>query len=198
MSNNEPAAPSLRSVFLGIALAILLLIGLCRIGDLVKWAGVGLLWLPSQLGLVDQVKPEEIEFFDLSQKNNTWQVTQPGLYAVYTANDKLLELSNALESSEKTWLSAATETGSVATITPVRRGLSLLDTPLVPGRPVYTIAVPAAGRYALVHPHPAAQMAIVPDYVTGHELIIYLVLGLELLVVTGLIALLVRRRRRRF
>lgn len=198
MSTGEPAAPSLRSIFLGIALAILLLIGLCRIGDLVKYAGVGLLWLPGQLGLVDQVKSEEIEFFDLSQKNNTWQVTQPGLYAVYTANDKLLELSNALESSEKTWLSATTETGSVATITPVRRGLSFLDTPLVPGRPVYTIAVPAAGRYALVHPNPAAQMAIVPDYVTGHELVIYLVLGLELLVVTGLIALLFRRRRRRF
>lgn len=194
MSTGEPAAPSLRSIFLGIALAVLLLIGLCRIGDLVKYAGVGLLWLPGQLGLVDQVKSEEIEFFDLSQRNNTWQVTQPGQYAVYTANDKLLELSNALESSGKTWLSATTETGSVATITPVRRGLSLLDTPLVPGRPVYTIAVPAAGRYALVHPHPVAQMAIVPDYVTGHELVIYLVLGLELLVITGLIVILYRRR----
>lgn len=198
MSTSEPAAPSLRSIFLGIALAILLLIGLCRIGDLVKYAGVGLLWLPSQLGLLDQVKPEEIEFFDLSQKNNTWQVTQPGLYAVYTANDKLLELSNALESSEKTWLSATTETGSVVTITPVRRGLSLLDTPLVPGRPVYTIAVPAAGRYALVHPHPVAQMAIVPDYVTGHEIVILLVLGIEALVVGGIVGWFLYRRRRRF
>lgn len=198
MSTSEPAAPSLRSIFLGIALAILLLIGLCRIGDLVKYAGVGLLWLPSQLGLVDQVKPEQVQIFDLQTKNNAWQVVQPGRYAVYTANDRLLEMSSMLETSGETWLEITAADGTPLQVDPVSRGLGIMDSPFAPGRPVYTVAVANAGLYSLVHPHPVAQMAIVPDYVTGHELVIYLVLGLELLVITGLIAILFRRRRVRF
>lgn len=196
MSSSEPASPTLRSIFLGICLAILLLLMLCRIGDLVKFAGVGLLWVPQQLGLVDRVEPGQVEMFDLSQKDNTWQVVEPGFYSVYTANDNLLELSPALEAGGKTWLTVRAEDGAEIPVSPVRRGLSLVDTPLAPGRPVYTLAVAEAGLYALVHPHQPAQIALVPDIVSGHEVRILLVFGAEALVVGGVIAWLYYRRRR--
>lgn len=197
MYSESVTQPTIRSIVLGISLAVVLLVLLCRLGDIVKIAGTVLLWLPSQLGLVQQVQPGQVLYFDLQQKDNTWQVTQPGRYAVYTANDNLLEMSTLMEASDKTWLQVTTDGGASLPVDPVRRGLSIVDSLFVPGRPVYTIAVANPGLYNLVHPHPAAQMAIVPDYVSGREVTIYLVLGLQLLAVGGLIAMLFYRRYRK-
>lgn len=197
MSMGDPPSPKIRSIVLGICLAVVLLVLLCRLGDLVKIAGTILLWPPKLLGLVEQVQPGQVKVFDLQQKDNTWQVIQPGRYAVYTANDRLLEMSAMLEASGETWLEITAADGTPLQVDPVNRGVGFMDSPFVPGRPVYTVEVAGAGLYSLVHPHPAAQMTIVPDYVTGRELVIVLVLGLELVAVGGVIAWFFYRRRRK-
>ncbi len=197
MSIGDPPSPKIRSIVLGICLAVVLLVLLCRLGDLVKIAGTILLWPPRLLGLVQQVQPGQVQVFDLQAKDNTWQVIQPGQYAVYTANDRLLEMSAMLEASGETWLEISGADETSLQVDPVHRGVGIMDSPFAPGRPVYTVAVADAGLYSLVHPHPAAQMAIVPDYVTGREVVIYLVFALELLVIGGVIAWFYYRRRRK-
>ena len=196
MTPGDPPSPKIRSIALGISLAVILLVLLCRLGDIVKVAGTLLLWPPHLLGLVEQVQPDQVQAFDLQQKDNTWQVAQPGRYAVYTASDKLLEMSALLEASGNTWLQVVAADGAPVQVDPVHRGLGIMDSILIPGRPVYTMVVPDAGRYTLVHPHPVAEFAIVPDYVSGHEVVIYLVIGLELLAVGGLMVWFIRQRRR--
>lgn len=196
--SHDPQSPKIRSIVLGICLAVVLLLLLCRLGDLVKIAGTILLWPPRLLGLVQQVQPGQVQVFDLQQKDNTWQVIQPGRYMVYTANDRLLEMSAMLEASGETWLEVTAADGTPLQVDLVHRGVGIMDSPFAPGRPVYTVAVANAGLYSLVHPHPTAQMAIVPDYVTGREVVIYLVLALELLAVGGVVAWFFYRRRRPF
>lgn len=196
MSSGNPPSPTIRSIALGISLAVVLLVLLCRLGDMVKIAGTIMLWPPSQIGLVEQVQPGQVQVFDLQQKDNTWQVVQPGRYAVYTSNDRLLEMSTLLEASGETWLEITAADGTPLPVDTVHRGVGIMDSPFAPGRPVYTVVVADPGLYSLIHPHPVAKMAIVPDYVTGREPVIVLVLGLELLAVGGVIVWFFYRRRR--
>lgn len=164
-------SPRIGSILLGIALVVVLLILLCSLSQVVKWVGTALLYLPARVGLVRLVTPDEAIPVDLALQGNRIQVTAPGRFAVFVDDADLLILTDTmLASGTPPWLKMKrVSTGTLLPIEYVSRGLLVYDTPVVPGRPVFTVEVPVAGDYELTHAVRRTTVWLVPDYTTGNE-----------------------------
>jgi hypothetical protein len=191
--------PRLLTIVLGIAVFILFLIALCSLSQGVKWAGSVLLFIPERLGLVRTVRPAEVFEFDIARSPVQVTFTRAGLYQVYTSDYDLLVISDQLaQSGSPPWITI-TEAGSGApvVVTHITRGLLPYDTPYAAGRPVIEVQVPEPGDYVLDYPTRPAEISMVPDYVTGHEALIYAAFAVQLLILALPPAILLYRREQR-
>lgn len=196
--------PTYRAVLFGTAALVVLLLCLCSVSQIVKLAGAALFFIPEQLGILGQVKPEDVRKLDMSTSPTLFEFTQAGRYAVYTDSADLLEITDQLEKARAApWLSIRSQaTGESVPVQFVQRGVTILDSPHVNGRPVFTFEIKEAGNYLVTHPTRRVALSIVPDHVTGSEVRIGLVLGAEIAIVGGLVALVflppyLRRKRAR-
>lgn len=163
--------PRIRSIVLGIALVVVMLVLLCSLSQVVKWVGTGFLYLPARLGIVRLVSADEAIPVDLSTQGNTIQFRSPGRYEVYVDDADLLILTDTMSSSGALpWLKMTqVSTGATLPIEYVTRGLLPYDTPVVPGRPVFTVEIASPGAYQLTHTVRHVTIWYVPDYTTGNE-----------------------------
>jgi hypothetical protein len=199
MANKAFQPPRLLSIGLGIALFLLFLIVMCSLTQGVKWAGSVLLFLPDRLGLVQTVRPAEVFAFEMTHSPAEVKIARAGLYQVYTSDYDLLVISDQLaQSGSPPWMTVSNAgSGKAVQVSHVTRGLLPYDTPYAPGRPVIELTIPEAGEYLLVCPTRQAEIAMVPDYMTGHEGVIYASFAVQLLILALPLAILLYRREQR-
>jgi hypothetical protein len=166
----EAPPPSFRSIFAGIAAAILLLLAFLNLPVLVKYAGAVLAFIPSKIGLIQVVRPEEIMPVDMSISPTSVTLTKPGNYALYTDNYDLLVINDAVvEAHKDPWVKIELENKKEIQVDLVSRGMALYDTVYARGRPVATFTIETPGTYLITHPTRYAIASIVPNYMSGQE-----------------------------
>ena len=189
----------LRSIGLGIAIFVVMLLALCSLSQGVKWAGTVLLFVPERLGLVRTVKSGEV--LDIAMDRSPTQVTfaRAGLYQIYTSDYDLLVISDELARSDSPPWVTITRAGSGTPVegTYIQRGLLPIDTPHVSGRPVLEIEITEPGTYILDYPTRGATMSLAPDYATGQEGMIYGTIAVQILVLALPFGLVLVRREQR-
>jgi hypothetical protein len=172
MTTGAPPPPTYRNIFGGIAVVVLILIGFIFLGNIVKYVGAALTFIPAKLGLIHVVTPEELIPIDLGVSPTPFVVSKAGRYSFFTDNYDLLVINDAaLAAGAKPWLKIASASNSdeEISVTLVGRGLAIYDTPLAKGRPVATFEITQPGEYTIAHPTRPARAYIVPDYTTGKE-----------------------------
>lgn len=191
--------PRLRSIVLGIALVVVLLVLLCSLSQVVKWVGTAFLYLPARLGIVRLVTADEAIPVDLSTQGNTIQIKVPGRYEVYADNADLLILTDTMSASGALpWLKMTrVSTGALVPIEYVTRGLLPYDTPVVPGRPVFTVEIARPGEFQLTHTVRRATIWYVPDYTTGNESRFVGVMAVQVLVLLMILGVVYYRRQQK-
>jgi hypothetical protein len=179
--------PSLRSILLGVVLAVVLVIWVfAYLPDTIKIAGDVLLLIPEQLGLVQRVHAGEVHVMSLANPQATIRIPKAGRYAVYTGDLDLLERIGLVA---KPLLEVVSQpAGQAVELSFVRRGLRPYDTPRAKGRPIYRFAIQQPGFYQVTYlgRSIAAVVSIAPDYATGKESTITLAYVLQV----GLLVLL--------
>lgn len=180
--------PSIRAILGGILLLIAVLMSLCSLSDLVKLAGAPFLFIPDRLGVVQQVSKDEVRTVSLDTSPTLLEISPPGPYVVYAANDDLLTITNLLEDAQALpWLTVKSQaTGESLAVSTVERGLRPYDTSIVRGRPIYTFDIGAPGWYELRHPNRHATISILPDYTTGKETLIVFLTLLQIIAIASI------------
>lgn len=182
MTSDSYRPARLRSIGIGIAIFVVLLLALCSLSQGVKWFGSVLLFLPERLGLVRTVRPGEV--LDLEMSKSPTQVTfaRPGLYQVYTSDYDLLVISDQLATSDAPpWVRITqVDGGPPVLVTYIKRGLLPFDTPHAAGRPVMEIEIIEPGSYTLDYPTRKATMSLAPNYASGRETLIYAAFGVQI------------------
>jgi hypothetical protein len=192
--------PQFRSILIGIALVVILLVLLCSLSQAVKWIGAAFLFLPDRLGLVRMVTAEEAIPVDLASQSNSVRFPAAGRYALFVADYDLLKLTDDMSAAGASpWLTiTSVGTGARLPIEYVTRGLVPYDTPVVPGRPVLAVQVSEAGEYVLVHTVRRVTIWIVPDYTTGNESRILAVIAAQVLILLIILgSVYIRRQQQR-
>ncbi len=189
---------TVRAILTGVIALMLLCVFSWSLGAVIKWVGAPFLLLPDALGLARQVQRQEIMPFDLNVSPNAVTLPAAGRYAIYIGAVEVLEVTDQIMASgADPWLSVKSlANGRAQPVEFIRRGMAPFDTPFAPGRPVMTFTVPAAGRYELTHMRRLATAAIVPDYVTGQESLLWTLYAVQLALVVGVPALLYYQRHR--
>lgn len=180
MSATNYRSSSFRSIFLGIAIFFVLLCAFLLLPDLIKIIGYPFLWIPDCLNIIAVPDAGDVQKFDLAVSDQTVDFAQPGNYVVYTGDTDLLLTNDSLaEKNSAPWLLLQRE-GETITPQYVRRGLMPFDSPFAKGRPVLTFQITAPGRYTLTYPHRQVIIAILPDSVSGHEGLFWMIYSIEL------------------
>jgi hypothetical protein len=163
-----------------------------------KIAGSPFLIIPSLLGIVQRVVPEDVRTVKMSDSSTTEYFPQPGLYAVYVDDSDLLSISDSLMNANRNpWLKVkAVNTGEQVPAHFIDRGLQLYDTPYAKGRPVINFAITRPGDYELSYPRRNLSISIVPDYTSGHETLLTLLYVGQIVLLAGIILFFWRRRTR--
>jgi len=172
MSGFEGSSPSptFRSIFGGIALALLLLLAFFNLPILVKAVGAVLAFIPGKIGLMHVVQPEEVIPIDMSTSPSPITFTKSDNYAFYTDNYDLLVINDAVvEAGSKPWLTIEADNGESIQVNLVSRGMAFYDTILAKGRPVAIFTIETPGNYLITHPTRPTIASIVPDYTSGAE-----------------------------
>jgi len=172
MTTGTPPPPTYRSIFGGIAVVVLILFGFIFLGNIVKYAGATLTFIPAKLGLIQVVTREELILIDLSVSPTSFTIRKAGHYSLFTDNYDLLVINDAvLAAGAKPWLKirSANNNDEEISIALVGRGLAIYDTPLAKGRPVAAFEITEPGEYTIIHPTRPTSAYIVPDYTTGNE-----------------------------
>src|SRR3990170_1817515 len=171
MSTPPPPTPRLRSIMLGILVVVTLIVFLCSASVMVKWAGTTFLVLPRLVGLLEDVRGDEIVALPMDSSPTAVVFPRAERYLVYTSDLELLEIAASLHASEVTpWLVVQrVETGETVAVSFVGRGLIPYDDPRAPGRPILAFEIAQPGTYALSHPRQDLAVALVPDRTTGQE-----------------------------
>lgn len=188
---NGERQPTYRAVLVGIVALGVLLLFLCSLSRVVKLAGAALFFVPQQLGILQQVKSDQVRAIDLRTSPTPLEFTESGKYVVYTDSLDLLEITDQLaETRAEPWLVIRSRaTGEMAPVEFIRRGVTVLDSPQVNGRALFTFEIVEPGDYLITHPTRQLALTLVPDYVTGNEWRIGLVVAAEFVIVGGLVAL---------
>jgi hypothetical protein len=197
MFENKYRPTSILQIVFGIAAFVVVLGLFCSLPNVVKRVGDFLLYLPSKLGMVQRVKPEEVRVIDLRSGSTTLQeFSVRGAYAVYTSDYDLLTTADLQFANHRPpWIKVAAQaSGEELPVSFVTRGLAPYDTPLADGRPVFTFVVVDPGTYVITHPTPYAFIAIVPDYTSGNEGLIIFVYVIEIALVLIVVSGVYRRR----
>ena len=163
-------SPTFRSIFGGIALALLLLLAFLNLATLVKIVGAGLAFIPGKIGLMHVVQPEEVISIDMSTSPSPITFTKSGNYAFFTDNYDLLVINDAIvEAGSKPWLKIEADNGKGIQVNLISRGMAFYDTLLAKGRPVAIFTIETPGNYFITHPTRPTIANIVPDYTSGVE-----------------------------
>lgn len=166
----EAPPPTFRSMFAGIAAAILLFLAFLNLPFLFKSAGAVLGFIPGKIGLIQVVKPEEVIAIDLSLSPSTIVLAQPGNYVLYTDNYDLLVINDAIvEADSESWLRIQAENNEEIPVTLISRGMAIYDSIHARGRPVATFTVESPGTYSMIHPTRYATASVIPNYTSGRE-----------------------------
>jgi hypothetical protein len=189
----------LRTIALGIAVFVLALIVVCSLSQGVKWTGAVLLFLPDRLGLVHTVRPAEVLVLDLRHSPAQVAFSRAGRYQLYTSDYDLLVIAAELaRSGAPAWVTITdAKTGAPVTVTHIERGLLPFDTPHASGRPVLGVEIPEPGAYFMDFPTRQATLSVVPDYITGHEGVMYAAFAVEVLLLSLPFAVALYRREMR-
>lgn len=181
-------SPSLRNIFIGVLAFIVLLAVLCNLPNGLKIVGNVFLFIPSQLGLIQRVRPGEVHTIDLTSPSPAVvEITKAGRYAIYTDDYDLL-MGNVLKGPASLQVKSQTS-GEQIKVEPVTRGAGPFDTALAPGRPILAFDVPAPDRIEVAYFFRYATIAVVPDYVTGREPQIVVATILQIAILLGLVSL---------
>ena len=174
MTTPPPPPPKLRNIALGILVAVLVVLLLCSASSAVKWAGAPFLVVPRILGILESVRSDEIVAVPMAAPPTSVTFPQAEVYAVYTADLSLLEITSQLiESDSPPWLVVQrAATGESIPVELVDRGLLPYDEPRAPGRPVLRFEIVEPGTYAMTHPRREVAFYLVPDRTTGREAVI--------------------------
>lgn len=168
--DGEAPPPTFRSILAGIAAAILLLLAVINLPLLVKSLGVVLGFLPSKIGLIQVVKPDEVMTIDISTSPSLINVATPGDYLLYTSNYDLLVINDAVvEAESEPWLKIASESKEDIPVHLISRGMTWYDTIYAKGRPVARFSIESPGAYLITHPTRYDTASIVPNYEAGRE-----------------------------
>ncbi len=185
MTTGTPPPPTYRSIFGGIAVVVLILLGFIFLGKIVKYVGAVLTFMPAKLGLIQVVTREELIPIDVSVSPTSFTISKAGRYSLFTDNYDLLVINDAvLAAGAKPWLKirSVSNHDEEINITLVGRGLAIYDTPLAKGRPVAIFEIIQPGEYAITHPTRPTSAYIVPDYTTGNENLIYFFIIIQIVV----------------
>jgi len=165
--------PRIRNIVIGILTFTVLLALLCNLSSTMKQVGNIFLLIPSELGLIQRVKPDEIHIIDLQTPSPALlDITKPGRYEVFTDDYDLL-MTNVLNGPA--WLQVKSHTtGERVEVVSVERGARPYDTRLAAGRPIFVFEVAVPGSYEIAYYYRYAALTIVPDYTTGKEPVIVL------------------------
>src|SRR3972149_6634721 len=147
MTTPPPPPPRLRNIMLGILVVVTLIVFLCSASVIVKWAGTTFLVLPRVVGLLENVRGDEIVALPMDSSPTAappWLVGQ------------------------------RVEPGETVAVSFVGRGLMPYDDPRAPGRPILAFEIAQPGTYALSHPRREMTVSLVPDRTTGKEVLVAL------------------------
>ncbi len=171
MFQQSSRSPTLSAILIGILIFLALLVMYFFLPSLVKWIGYPFQLIPSWLGLVERVKPNEVMPVDMNDSPSMVHIDEPGGYLFYTNDLDLLTITDQLMAgSGHPWVDiTCVETGEELQPQYVDRGMAFYDTPFAPGRPVYSLVFPQAGDYIFVHPQKYTVAAFTPDNLTGRE-----------------------------
>jgi hypothetical protein len=196
MAGSTTRTPRFRDIAIGVAAVAVLLVALINLGAVVKFAGNGLMVIPSLLGIVHRVGAEEISTYDLAVSPTVMGISQPGRYDVYAYDYDLLTMSDQIEASRAApWITIRSEvTEQPVPVEFVGRNLKPYDTYLAKGRPVLSFVIPQPGVYVMTHSTKRSSISVVRDYVTGNERTIDLAFAVQIgLVAIPVVVLFARR-----
>jgi hypothetical protein len=179
-----PPQPTLRHIFGGIALAIILVLAFLNIHIIFKYVGAALTFIPSRLGLFQVVSRSEVMPVDFHTNPTAVTFSKPGRYLLYTDDQDLLMVNDAIIASKgKPWINLHSESGEPVQVHLIDRGMAIYDTPWASGRPVVSFEILQAGVYTIAHPSKPIDIYFVPDYVSGREGRITFYVCLEIVIV---------------
>ena len=173
-----------------------------RLPEAIKYASAPFLFLPDRLGLVQQPQADEVLPL-VTEGSTTVTLPHAGRYAIYAINYNLWcqpESKCGPRPGPLIPRAVALQPERTVVLGGFERGLRPYDTPLAQGSPVQSFVADAPGAYRFwTDGYPGTQIAIVPDYTTGHEttLLIAGLAQLGVLIAVGWGVLRVRGRRQR-
>jgi hypothetical protein len=185
VSNSARGSPRLRDIGVALFVLVILIFALINLGVVVKFVGAGLMVIPSALGMVQQVGPQEVFAYDLRTSPTMVGIGQPGRYVVYAYDYDLLTTSDQLDlSGAPPWITLESQvSGERVPVVFVKRGLRPYDTPLAKGRPALSFVITRPGMYSMRHLAKPSVIYIVRDYVTGKERLLTTVFLVEIALV---------------
>jgi hypothetical protein len=184
MTQGDPPAPRVRSIIAGILLASLICLSFALLPSLTKWAGAALTFIPSRLGLIRVVTPQQVMPVDFGVSPTPIVFRSPGRYVLFTDNYDLLVINDgAVQSGGRPWIKLLDHAGNEVLVTLVARGLAFYDTPFARGRPVARFEIFSPGTYSMLHTTRNDTVFVVPDYTFGDEGWIITLIVLQLLAV---------------
>ncbi|NMC54169.1 MAG: hypothetical protein GYA48_11095 [Chloroflexi bacterium] len=193
--------PRVRNIAIASIVFLFLLAVFFSLSGVIKHTGNILLFLPSQFGLVRQVSPAEIQSVDLRAPSPYFiEMNQPGPYAVFSGDASILIDDAYSEENDGAWLRVKSQaTGENVKVARVERGIRPYDSPLAEGRPVFAFEISTPGAYELSYPPITweASMTILPDYTTGKESLIWLVMEIQIVILLGIVGAALYPRYRR-
>jgi len=187
--------PITRTINVG-CLVVVLLILLVFVATLsldrnsLKYAGKPFLFIPDLLGLVQTVKEEEVRIIKGTPRWSDLEINSPGGYFVYLPIDQQVEMTTEVYILDQ---------GEELEIELMERGARPYDTVLADGVPKYRFTIENPGTYRIRLYNAGVftsklKATVVPDYVTGKELLISLFFGIELFIIGWVIFFLRKRK----
>ena len=187
---------SLVSRFAPPTLALLVLAFVARFlsapVETTKWIGAPFLLAPQMLGLIPSVHSDAVRPITLREASPVLEITKPGQYALYAADETMQLRSNAMSDMNAAWIrmrpagadASATITGVVVT-----RGAAIYDPIAIAGRPAMSFTIEKPGRYELIYGKQSGVLYFAEDPVTGYESVIGAAILAQLLLIGGIVLL---------
>jgi hypothetical protein len=180
MSHQEYQTPKFRNIFIGFVIFVSLLTALWNLDSVIKQTGDFLIFIPSKMGLVQRITPEEIKVCD---SEFTIDITKPGKYFIYAGFKSTIPFRLETNNVVSVAIKSQTKDEQINVFT-VGRGIRLYDTPLAKGRPFFKFEISAPDKYDVLFYRNSFSnegvFTIVPDYTTGKETVFSLAFGIQI------------------
>lgn len=188
--------PRYITIILAAVITVRLILALWYADSSVKSLGSILLFLPTQLGLVQRATPAEVQALTLSSGPQEMVFLKPGHYAGYVNHfDGEFFIGNEHKRALLRIRSTASDTPVAINVT--EHGVRLYDVPFMVGRPRLHFVIPAAGHYTLDTLAREVSLSFIPDYITPNEGMLQLTCVVQVgLIVLGFVLFRITRRRK--